>query len=377
MTVFLSHKKLKFIIGFLSSILTTMVSIDHFKKLALSFANAEEQPHFEKTSFRVNKKIFATLDIKVNKAVVKLSAIEQSVFGAHDRTIVYPLNGAWGKQGWTIVELNKVRKNVLKDVLETSYKNVASKIPLKKGTKKTCAKGHMFYKSSECPVCPICEKENKPSEGFLSLVSAPAKRALEGAGIISLKLLSKKTVKEILTLHGMGPGSIPVLEKALKTGGLSFSENKKIASAISKNTIVKVKKVNINFESTLVDEYLQKLKSEHAEILQALRSFILKCDKYIAEHIKWNVPSFYYTGEMKSFDPKDYKRDLIVTNFRQKDHVLLILPSGSKLSNKSEFLEGDYKDGRRLIKIYNMEDFKTKRKKLEQSIKEWITLIDK
>ena len=37
-----------------------MVSIDGFRKICLSFPNTMEQPHFEKTSFRVNKKIFAS-----------------------------------------------------------------------------------------------------------------------------------------------------------------------------------------------------------------------------------------------------------------------------------------------------------------------------
>lgn len=46
-----------------------MVSIETFRKLALSFENAIEEPHFEKTSFRVNKKIFATFDEKNNRAV--------------------------------------------------------------------------------------------------------------------------------------------------------------------------------------------------------------------------------------------------------------------------------------------------------------------
>jgi hypothetical protein len=27
---------------------------------------------------------------------------------------------------------------------------------------KTCNKGHRFYKSSDCPVCLICEEERKP-----------------------------------------------------------------------------------------------------------------------------------------------------------------------------------------------------------------------
>jgi len=44
---------------------------------------------------------------------------------------------------------------------------------------RTCSKGHKYYKSSACPTCPTCEQENKPNSGFLSLLSAPARRALE------------------------------------------------------------------------------------------------------------------------------------------------------------------------------------------------------
>lgn len=104
-----------------------MISVENFRKIALEFEEAEEQPHFEKSSFRVNKKIFATLDAKLKSVTIKLSEIEQSVFGAFDKTIIYPVNGAWGKQGWTIVELTKVKKEVLKDALTTSYCNVAPK----------------------------------------------------------------------------------------------------------------------------------------------------------------------------------------------------------------------------------------------------------
>lgn len=200
-----------------------MVSIDNFRKMILSLNDVEELPHFEKTSFRVNKKILATLDLKARRVVVKLSEIEQSVFGAYDKSIIYPVNGAWGKQGWTIIELDKVKKEVLKDALQTSYNNVATKTKIKK----TCSKGHVFYKSSDCPVCPICEKENKPTSGFLSLVSAPAKRALEGAGIKTLKQLSIKTKSEILALHGIGPSAILILEKELKTNNLSFKQDKR------------------------------------------------------------------------------------------------------------------------------------------------------
>ncbi|UAL52972.1 MULTISPECIES: RNA polymerase alpha subunit C-terminal domain-containing protein [Metabacillus] len=87
---------------------------------------------------------------------------------------------------------------------------------------RTCNKGHKYYKSSDCPTCPICEQERKPANGFLSLLSAPARRALENNGISSLQELSKCSEKEILQLHGMGPASLPKLRTALKENGLSF-----------------------------------------------------------------------------------------------------------------------------------------------------------
>jgi DNA-directed RNA polymerase alpha subunit len=91
-------------------------------------------------------------------------------------------------------------------------------------TLKTCKKGHQFYKSSDCPTCPTCEKERKPDSGFLSQLSAPARRALENNGINTVEQLSKYTEKEILQFHGMGPASIPKLRAALEEAGLAFKK---------------------------------------------------------------------------------------------------------------------------------------------------------
>lgn len=87
---------------------------------------------------------------------------------------------------------------------------------------KICPKGHQFYKSSDCPTCPICEEERRPKEGFLSKLSAPARRALESRQIDSLEKLSTFTEKEILALHGMGKSSIPKLKAELEEKGLAF-----------------------------------------------------------------------------------------------------------------------------------------------------------
>ena len=89
---------------------------------------------------------------------------------------------------------------------------------------KTCDKGHKFYKSSDCPTCPICAAENKPESGFLSLLSGPARGALEHAGLSTLTKLSKYGEREILKLHGVGQKSIPTLRQALANVGLAFAE---------------------------------------------------------------------------------------------------------------------------------------------------------
>ena len=95
------------------------------------------------------------------------------------------------------------------------------------GTKKAlkiCSKGHRFYKSSDCPVCTICEKERKPVSDFLVLLAAPARRAFENEGIITLKKLSQYAEAELLKLHGMGKTSLPKLKAALAEKGLSFKK---------------------------------------------------------------------------------------------------------------------------------------------------------
>lgn len=94
-------------------------------------------------------------------------------------------------------------------------------------TLRTCGNGHRYNKSSDCPVCPQCEKERQPQADFLSLLSAPARRALENNGITTLQQLSAFTEKDILQLHGIGPGSIPRLQEALKAQGLTFKNSSK------------------------------------------------------------------------------------------------------------------------------------------------------
>jgi predicted DNA-binding protein (MmcQ/YjbR family) len=103
-----------------------------------------------------------------------------------------------------------------------------------KGTLRICPLGHRYYKSSDCPTCPKCESEKQPASAFLQTLAAPARRALENAGISNLKKLARYTEDEVLALHGFGKSSLPKLRDALKKASLSFKESRPRATT-SKN----------------------------------------------------------------------------------------------------------------------------------------------
>lgn len=101
-----------------------MISNAVFRQMALSFPGAIELPHFDRASFRVNKKIFANLLEKDHLAMLKLPLVEQSVFCAFDKTIIYPVPGGWGTKGATYIELRKVKKGMLKDAMTVAVNNI-------------------------------------------------------------------------------------------------------------------------------------------------------------------------------------------------------------------------------------------------------------
>lgn len=125
-----------------------------------------------------------------------------------------------------------------------------------------------------------------------------------------------------------------------------------------------------------VTAHIEKLESGLREIIRELRQIILSTAPEVGERIKWNNPSFYYTGEMKPFDPKEYKREIIVFNLF-KGRIMLVFPSGAKVNDTTGFLEGDYKDGRRTHVFKDMDDVKANETTLQHIVREWLSLVEK
>ncbi|MEJ7588147.1 MAG: DUF1801 domain-containing protein [Ferruginibacter sp.] len=125
-----------------------------------------------------------------------------------------------------------------------------------------------------------------------------------------------------------------------------------------------------------VTSYIQKLDPLLGKVIEALRQIILSTDEEIGEQIKWNSPAFFYSGDIKPFDPKEYKRDIVVVNVH-KGYALLVFPTGAVVNDPTGLLEGDYKDGRRVATFKDLHDVTTKGIALKTVVKEWLKLVDK
>lgn len=125
-----------------------------------------------------------------------------------------------------------------------------------------------------------------------------------------------------------------------------------------------------------VTEHINSLEIPFKQIIEFLRETILKADAGISEHIKWNSPSFYYNGEMKKFDAKEYKRDLAVINLH-RGKILIVFPTGNKIDKEIGLGGKDYPDGRKIVEIQSVEDAESKKGILTKGIENWIAQIEK
>ncbi|SKB81879.1 DUF1801 domain-containing protein [Daejeonella lutea] len=128
-------------------------------------------------------------------------------------------------------------------------------------------------------------------------------------------------------------------------------------------------------DSEQVTRFIEKLDKPIAEAVELIRQIFLSIDG-ISEHIKWNSPSFFYNGEMQPFDPKEYKRDIAVTNLH-RGRLMLVFPTGAKIVNNTGLLEGNYTDGRRMVNFKGADDVKAKEGSLRKVITDWLSTVEK
>jgi hypothetical protein len=100
------------------------MTLDEARRLALALPEAVESAHMGHPDFRVRNKIFASLP-DASRVVVKLTPEQQEVMVDAGPGIFAPVNGGWGRQGWTGVMLDAADAATMRSALATAWKNVA------------------------------------------------------------------------------------------------------------------------------------------------------------------------------------------------------------------------------------------------------------
>jgi YjbR len=94
-----------------------------FKRIALSFAGAEEGSHMGATDFRVGGRIFATLAaVKQGYGNLMLTPEQQLAFVAEEPEVFLPIPGGWGRMGSTHLVLAKANEEMMAGALRTAWK---------------------------------------------------------------------------------------------------------------------------------------------------------------------------------------------------------------------------------------------------------------
>ena len=105
----------------------TRSSVDIVRPLALALPEVEESQHFGTPDFRVRGKIFATARHHEALCMLKLPLHIQEAM-VENRPDVFSLPpGGWAKHGATYADADKIDPDLLKDLLNLAWRQVAPK----------------------------------------------------------------------------------------------------------------------------------------------------------------------------------------------------------------------------------------------------------
>lgn len=87
---------------------------DGFREVLLALEGVEERAHMGHPDFRLQGRIFASLMADGVRANVKLAPDEQAAFVDESPGTFTPAAGAWGRQGWTTIQLAAANESTVR-----------------------------------------------------------------------------------------------------------------------------------------------------------------------------------------------------------------------------------------------------------------------
>jgi hypothetical protein len=101
------------------------MTLDDFRRIALSMPGVVEVSRLGQANFRVGRKTFATMEGPNDSiTLVRLTPDQQAMFIAKAPAIFAATPGGWGRMGTTIVQLEIAEEVVVQEALATAWSNV-------------------------------------------------------------------------------------------------------------------------------------------------------------------------------------------------------------------------------------------------------------
>ena len=125
-------------------------------------------------------------------------------------------------------------------------------------------------------------------------LTPPVVQALKLLKLKQIEDLSVYSKESISCLHGIGPNAIKIIEKEMSELGVSFS------------LIINKKNTAIVDDINLVDSYIELYPKEIQDKLNEIRHIIKNIAPFATEKISYNVPTFYYFGNLVQFSGSEH-----------------------------------------------------------------------
>ena len=104
------------------------MTVNQFRRMALSLPEVEERGHMDHPDFRVGGKTFATLGYPDKKwGMVKLTPEQQRFLVPANPQVFVPAPGAWGIQGSTLIKLKAADIDTVHEAMRAAWLGRAPK----------------------------------------------------------------------------------------------------------------------------------------------------------------------------------------------------------------------------------------------------------
>ncbi len=98
------------------------------RALALLLPEVVAGAHNGHPDFRIDGQIFATLWVEEERVVLKFDPADQAAFVAAEPDLFTPIAGAWGRRGWTNLDLWDAEEDTLRAALLAAWRRSAPRL---------------------------------------------------------------------------------------------------------------------------------------------------------------------------------------------------------------------------------------------------------